>query len=528
MFCFMRCSRLDFTQPDGLATGEAVALASSPAFSLSPPEAGWIGLAIEHPDADFPPVMMSKVFSPLAPLWAWSLALAWGMEPASCRIDEEGSAVYLIAKAGTAERLSFTLVRTQYGCRNEPERLLQALTWEEGRAQFLHRWSALWAAFFSDETLPWIEWERQEETSIPEPMRDMPWERLPDLAALATVEPAPWPREALIAWFWLLLSHHLHSRGHGCEFTQDPARYILREMAFARHVLDALNAARQALGLETSDNDKPCRALILRAQDIALYGPDEAEEPDDEFAGFSSGPLERAYYRAQQAVYELQAETVRALLSRLPIGEGCAFIDEQGRRARLVHRNRRRWVLCWEDGRLSEGDCFYQDHRPVCRWPVAEGPVFDEAALDAIDRRRLAFMRLGVSPLCVVCPCCGYPCMEEEDLEVNVCDICRWPIWSIVDRLPPPLDAEADEEGDPISPTLRQCRQNFLDHLDADPPEGREDDEDWNRDYWRSPQRLAFVRQAMAEWDAWLQNPDLKHTPEPVWMRMNRWREENT
>ncbi len=521
----MSCARLDFTQPDGLATGEAVALASSPAFSLSPPEAGWIRLAIEHPDADFPPVMMSKVFSPLAPLWAWSLALAWGMEPASCRIDEEGSAVYLIAKAGTEGRLSFTLARTQYGCRNEPERLLQALTREEERAQFLHRWSALWAAYFGDETLPWIEWERREETSIPEPMRDMPWERLPNLATFATVKPAPWPREALIAWFWLLLAHHLRSRRHGCEYAQDPARYILREMAFARHVLDALAAARQALGLETSDNDKSCRALIQRAQDIALYGPDEAEEPDDEFAGFSSKPLVRAYYRAQQAMYALQAETVRALLSRLPIGEGSAFIDEQGRRARLVHRNRRRWVLCWEDGRLSEGDAFYAGQNTACRWPVAEGPVFDEAALNAIDRRRLAFMRLGVSPLCVVCPCCGYPCMEEEELEADVCDICRWPIGSMLSRLPPPLDAETDEEGDPISPTLRQCRQNFLDHLDADPPEGREDD--WAREYWRSPQRQAFARQAMAEWDVWLRNPDLEHTPEPVWVRMSRWREKN-
>ncbi|WP_114649909.1 CPCC family cysteine-rich protein [Pseudothauera hydrothermalis] len=521
----MSCARLDFTQPDGLATGEAVALASSPAFSLSPPEAGWIRLAIEHPDADFPPVMMSKVFSPLAPLWAWSLAVAWGMEPASCRIDEEGSAVYLIAKAGTEGRLSFTLARTQYGCRNEPERLLQALTREEERAQFLHRWSALWAAYFGDETLPWIEWERREETSIPEPMRDMPWERLPNLATFATVKPAPWPREALIAWFWLLLAHHLRSRRHGCEYAQDPARYILREMAFARHVLDALAAARQALGLETSDNDKSCRALIQRAQDIALYGPDEAEEPDDEFAGFSSKPLVRAYYRAQQAMYALQAETVRALLSRLPIGEGSAFIDEQGRRARLVHQDGRRWVLYWEDGRLSEGDAFYAGQNTACRWPVAEGPVFDEAALNAIDRRRLAFMRLGVSPLCVVCPCCGYPCMEEEELEADVCDICRWPIGSMLSRLPPPLDAETDEEGDPISPTLRQCRQNFLDHLDADPPEGREDD--WAREYWRSPQRQAFARQAMAEWDVWLRNPDLEHTPEPVWVRMSRWREKN-
>lgn len=179
------------------------------------------------------------------PLWAWSLAIAWGMEPASCRIDEEGSTVYLIAKAGTQKRLCFTLARTGDGCPNELERLLlDALAWEGGRGAFLRRWSALWAAYFGDETLPWIEWERQEETSIPEPMHDMPWKDLPRLAAFAGAGPAPGPREARIVWFWLLLSRHLRSRGHGCEYAQDSARYILREMAFARHVLDALAAAR--------------------------------------------------------------------------------------------------------------------------------------------------------------------------------------------------------------------------------------------------------------------------------------------
>lgn len=514
----MDISRLDFALPDACVTGKAATLASPPAFSLSHPEAGWIRLAIEHPDADFPPVAMGKLLSPLMPLWAWSLAVAFGLEPATLSIDEEGSAIDLIAKAGTDGRLSFTLARTAYGWRNEPERLLQALTWEQGRAEFLDRWSALWAAYFGDETLPWIEWERQEETSLPEPMRDMPWERLPDLANFATVKPAPWPREALIAWFWLLMAHHLHSRGHGCEYARDPARYILREMAFARHVLDALAVARQALGLETSADDKPCRALILRAQDIALYGPDEADEPDDAFADFSSEPLERAYYRAQQAVYELQADTVRALLPRLPIGVGSCFIDEQGRRARLVHQDGRRWVFYWEDGRLSEGDCFYQDHQPVCRWPVAEGSVFDEAALDAIDRRRLAFMRLGVSPYAVVCPCCGYPCMDDDPADIYACDICDWPVWTL-------LCDKGFPETDPLE--ILKARTLFLQHGDCHAQEPKSAQEADVLRHLRTPQRMAMAKRVIAEWDAWLANPDFEHTPEPVWVRMSRWQEEN-
>lgn len=43
----------------------------------------------------------------------------------------------------------------------------------------------------------------------------------------------------------------------------------------------------------------------------------------------------------------------------------------------------------------------------------------------------------------------------------------------------------------------------------------------------RAPTRIALAKIVMAEWDAWLQNPEFEHTPEPVWGRMNRWREEN-
>lgn len=54
---------------------------------------------------------------------------------------------------------------------------------------------------------------------------------------------------------------------------------------------------------------------------------------------------------------------------------------------------------------------------------------------------------------------------------------------------------------------------------------GDDGDEEAKREHLRQPQRQALARAAMAEWDAWLANPDPHHTPEPVWVRMSRGEE---
>lgn len=74
---------------------------------------------------------------------------------------------------------------------------------------------------------------------------------------------------------------------------------------------------------------------------------------------------------------------------------------------------------------------------------------------------------------------------------------------------------------------LAQARARFLQHGDCHAREPTSRGQSETLRHLRAPTRIALAQIVMAEWDAWLQNPDLGHTPEPVWVRMSRWREEN-
>lgn len=49
-----------------------------PRLRLAGPEHGWIDLVVGEEGGGFSPVTLSDVYPPLADLWAWSLAVAWG------------------------------------------------------------------------------------------------------------------------------------------------------------------------------------------------------------------------------------------------------------------------------------------------------------------------------------------------------------------------------------------------------------------------------------------------------------------
>jgi hypothetical protein len=121
---------------------------------------------------------------------------------------------------------------------------------------------------------------------------------------------------------------------------------------------------------------------------------------------------------------------------------------------------------------------------------------------------------------------CGYPGLDEED-EPSPCDICglEHPL-RFVDRAAPSLDTAVDEAGNLLSPTLRQRRVWFAQHGDAWPPDhaGTPDDP-VPVSALRNPEHQSLVRECMAEWDAWLEQPDLHKQPVPVWQRWNRLQE---
>lgn len=274
------------------------------------------------------------------------------------------------------------------------------------------------------------------------------------------------------------------------------------------------------------DAPPPAEALrlIQDTYELALDYP-EASARDEQTSRLS---LDHAHLDVMQATFAYIADIAKVCLPQLPIGAGSFFADHAGRRAVILRAEGRNWLLYWNDGRITQEGAFHAGRHPSCRWPVATGPRFDRNTLDPIDARRLRFLELGASPICIVCPVCGYPCMDDDVDDVQSCDICGYEeLWRLTHGCTPALNATVDDEGDPISPTLRERRGFFLDHGDAWPADYVETPDE---DVWvgrlRHPERRRMTRETMAEWDAWLANPDPNHMPEEVWRRWNRWIDE--
>ncbi len=511
---------LDFT-PDTDAPRHT--LSNPPDFRLMPPEAGWIVLHLEHPLLnDFPYVRLSNIFPPLNELWAWSLAVAVGLAPVRMPIDEEGPVLWLAAEPRGEDRLSLSLKRVAGW---DSGLVLQHIGWEEPRAAFLKRWSTLFSAYFGDDTMPWQEWERYAEEILPEPARDFAWADIPQFLAPT---PSPWPRAESISWFYLLLAHHRHEHTRrGCEPNASTFARERRAMRFTRLRVEAAAAAWSVFHTE------PLAGLqaFERAYADARDQMENEESLDDETC--PTGEERRVgdteiLHLIDDLTYTgfgILNQVGKALWSHFPIATGSFLMDEDGRRAQVLEVDGDVRCLYWSDGVLG---CEYGLHigtSALWRWPVAAGPAFNAGLLDPIEYRRLAFLREGVAPQGIVCPCCGYPDLECEDTEVQDCEICGWPVWRLLSSLPPALDATEDDDGGPISPTLREARLNFLSYGHYLPRDAMPEDEDdrYRLDWRRKPVVMKLRNELIADWETWIADPDRQShpLPEPLWLRIN-------
>ncbi len=508
----MQPFHLNFAAPGHNLTGNI--LTTPPGFRLDPPEAGWIFCHIEG--ADFLPIRMSNVHPPLADLWLWSVAVARGLLPVTVRIAEEGTEVLFAAEELPEGRLHLSLIRredTRYSF--EPGRVIDAITWTEDKRAFLARWGALWATYCLDDTLPWDEWERFEEKRFPEPMRDMPWG---ELAYIPELEAPPWSLPQRIAWFYLSMAHHRSPMptGHGYAYVEEPDWWTLHRMAFAELSLIAAHAAWRAL-CEGIPPTADAWQQIQKAREMVENYRENREAHSLPFMPTFSVPVRTVHLAVHEATM--------GCLARLPIGAGSFFAGQEGHRAVLIDAKGRDWLLYWDDGHITREDAFHTIGPFPCRWPVATGPHFDRNTLDPIDARRLRFLEIDVSPVNIVCPVCGYPCMDDHWAEVEYCEFCGFTLYKYDGNSPlSDLETQEDGSGNRLRRTLRQYRENFLRWGDVLPPGfprrklGR-----WRKVMLtRTYRRLAC--EAMVEWDAWLENPDPAHTPEEVWRRWNRWR----
>lgn len=358
----------------------AVTLSSPPAVHLAGPEAGSIAMMIGQPE--FAPVVLRDAHAPLAGLWLWSMAVAWDLLPVTLRLEAEEGPVELSAQPQADGQILVVVARGHAKAARDKDRV-QGIRWQQTRAEFLRHWGSAWTKCLASPAF-----DAGGHWAIdPEPVRDMPWVTLGETPEL---EAPSWPMPARIAWFYLQMAHHSRSKNHGCEYTADPARWVARELAFARMGVQCANAAWAALHSTPAPNQgEEARIAVVLAR---------AQQLPKELSRELEVSLHHDYIETQSAAFEHVARVAEALLPQLPITPGCHFADEKGRRSTLVYRHGRRWTLWREDGMLVQEDAFRARFHTLWRWPVAYGPHFDPERLDGIDRRRLRFFccRLGL------------------------------------------------------------------------------------------------------------------------------------
>lgn len=499
----MQPFKLEFAVPD--LEVNAAQLAQPPKFYLDPSNPHWI--VVHVADANIPDIQVNYSQNSLFDLWLWSVAVARGLLPVTVCIEEENTEILLCAEATDAKGLRLQLIRRHSLLPSATAGdLSNHVVWCEARHDLLMRWSAMCSACI-------------EVDLTPAPMCDVDWENLINIPIL---EAPPWTLAQRVAWFYLSMAYHLLVCQSGHTFLMNPIMHTLRKLDLVEIAVRAAHAAwTQML------TDEPPTADALSVIEAAREDIRQMSETSSEHPNARHQLLIHMSWRGTQAGHTAITAIADTLLAQLPITSGSFFADKHGCRSTLIRVQGDHWLLYWEDGRITQDSAFHAGRQPSALWPVAHGPCFVRDTLDPIDQRRLRFMELLVSPVCVVCPVCGYPCMDDDVDDVIACDICDYAsLWRLTHGETPALDACVDEDGEPIKATLREQRARFLDHGDvwpADEPlmeDGREHAEFVMRRRRAEYRRL--IAETLAEWDAWLDHPDMNNVPEEVWRRWNR------
>lgn len=498
---------LDFTVPP--ITLDAIILDAPPAFKLTPPDAGWIRLMLAG-YANGKPVnshiRLSYVYPPLADIWLWSRALAANLTPARVRIDEEGIASELRAEPEADDSLRVSL--QQEDTEGEPHTLI---VWHEPRADFLARWGACFAKLFHDDTQPWEEWEHFYDAIWREPARSLPWEKL---AQTRVKMPSNWPRNALIAWFWLLHAHHYRSERATEWSRRDPLVFAREDIQFdALRLRCAAAAWRAAIPAHVPPD---ASAYAASHEELCEWLEDTApllsEIPPTPVAARS---LFEHTYPVSRAVHDWIQLVEAAVFACLPLCTGQIFIDEHHARGVVLEAENTTQIVVWETGAVTVETGFNRGSSTVWRWPVSD----DTPHLFPLELPDALACFFALAPvLCrwPTCPCCGYPPLDDDQDEIQDCELCGWPVWLVLHDPPPAPNDPGDDE----CPSLRECRTNFQTHGDIWPLENTQ--EDVTR--FRSQQSAQARQACIDDWNRWIADParSAETLPDPVWVRVRR------
>jgi len=503
-------------EPLTLRTG--VVLAAPPALSLSAPDAGWMHWRIEADDAAAT-ICMSHLHPPLASIWAWAAAIAHRLLPVTLRIEEEGFDSLLCAKTDDANGdLHLTLWQ-----RVALEGNYLRLIWRENRVDWLRRLGELFGNHLG-ESFNVAAW--QNGTYWPEPAQYLPWDWPATVASHTASACEP---ESVRTWFFLLLAHMLDPHVlRNVWYPQDMEKLARLSFLLARERLAALRAAWNAAGIrQPFPSDRRLDERLSAARDLfeemdvmRKNGNDHESPAELRDASARDRALNAAAINIELELHALLHQAEESLFRHFPLAPGQWLLDERFRPGRILQVTDDRVIVDWGEVGITTEYGFHSGYRTTWRWPVVEpeGFIFPD---EPLFRRWRVFVTNPQTRDYLVCPCCGYPHLEEERAEIIDCPLCGWPVFLILHSSLPDLDeplfADANGNQESWPTTLRASRRYFAAHGDAFPPT----DERHTR-WLRHPEVAALRRQVIAEFDRWLADPDRDAHPLPDenWTRL--------
>jgi len=476
-----------------------VAIGLPPALSLSVPKAGRILFQIGRDNSPLI-IQMSSLYPPFVSIWTWSVAIAHRMLPVSVRIDGEGGHTDLCAETENIGGLLLTIRQVDANGVESKRRV-----WREARLGWLKRIGDVFGPYLEDS------FDRKEwlggTACWPEPAQYLPWRWPHSVGLIRSSDESSWPQSALRIWFFLIIARHLHPAVLQINWHPEGEEAFVR----LRYLLTLLQREALAQGCaEMSDSARPCSSnlldqAILNMQELLdelemsreTGMPTRPELTDQEWLNRS---LLQAAFSFESEFHSFEQAMTKELFKRLPLTQGTWFVDELGRSGCLMCIDGQRMVIDWGEIGITSEDGFHCGYRTTWCWPVTEpyNFVFPDESL--FQRWRL-FASSPQTSQFLICPCCGYPNLEEEPEEIRDCPLCGWPLYFMFHNPLPRLDQPLYGYGSDW-PSLRESRQHFTTHGDVFAPE------DSNHACWlRRDDVIVLRKHVIAQFDNWLADP---------------------
>jgi hypothetical protein len=474
-----------------------------PHLRLTPPSAGWMRWHFNWP-ASATVIELSYIFR-LDNIWFWSVAVAHRLLPVTLVIDQEGVLAELCAEWGDIERGRLRLTLRHID-EDDSGKEYGRYVWFDDRARWLRRLGHVFGNHMNAnfDAKAW-------HCGSPlwtEPTCFLPWDWPGHVAPWTE---SSWPQEKLHAWFFAMIALALapYGKHFGC-VGEDGEKSARLRFQFANLRKEAAVAALRVLELEIPAESEKARAAAQTLIDL-FEETDYPDEPLDRHRTAEDEkqlpPTMQRHNRLLLACANMEEQTrptlqvIRNAAKSYPLQPGLWIRDENMRAGRLLERHGQWWIVDW-------GLCgFNREHglvgggRHSWRWPVVAAEDF-EAPVTPLFRRWRAFALAEQTWGYLICPCCGYPHLEEEDIEIEDCPICGWPLFLLLRHrlIEPDRPLSDDLSGDwTYWPALAESRQFFEAHGDAYSPDGHT-----HTQWLRRPDVIELRRQVRVAFDDWL------------------------